>query len=256
MPDADLACRPAEHAATGRARDSVHAHLVLLLGAVVSCGANFCSNESALETCLQGIYSILDNDQFIGLPANKEELDILCKAFNNGMKCVDEYAKSCLSPSRRGYLEQTVAGARITMYHMCDDEEFQKEYLAHAPCYQKIRRELEQCSEELKKVVVFYRSRRVSLNQKEILKRICCAKSEFLTCTERVASKKCDENATTFLRKITESLSGQITSGQCRDVTPTPCKNVSTPSARSRGSYSSKVTAATLGFLGCLVLAT
>uniref|UniRef100_T1IHT2 Uncharacterized protein n=1 Tax=Strigamia maritima TaxID=126957 RepID=T1IHT2_STRMM len=175
---------------------AISTRLVLLLAVVLMpCKANFCSDRSSLDMCYQSIEPLLDNDQLTGLPTTKQDLELMCEAFQSGMKCIDEFAKHCMKPSDQNYLQMTVAGARQMMKHLCDDIQYQNEYLKHVTCYSQLSEEWDLCTLQMKRVVEEYRNKKHQVTEEDVMKNSCCAKYEFLVCTEDVSFKKCSKEA-------------------------------------------------------------
>ncbi|XP_050535800.1 uncharacterized protein LOC126902494 isoform X2 [Daktulosphaira vitifoliae] len=114
-------------------------------GEVLNLENNFpCKNS--LETCLGHVSYIVDNSGLNGIPKSKSDIDVVCKGFKIGMKCLDDYSRQCLTEEQKNLINDHIMGAKYTFKFLCDDIKFQNDYLKYTDCYRVINSDWDECT--------------------------------------------------------------------------------------------------------------
>ncbi|XP_075210982.1 uncharacterized protein LOC142318296 [Lycorma delicatula] len=182
-----------------------------------------CQDRSSLYTCLQQLPPILEQSELKGIPSSKKDVDASCRAFKEGMKCIDDYADACLNRRNRRILEDHVAGARHTFRFLCDDPSFQSEYLRYTSCYRGISANWDFCANRFLSLVGEELARKNASKESRLVE-LCCAKHGFERCVFVAARLKCLKEEALFIKKIAETLSSmRVYSPYCKSVDIAVC---------------------------------
>ncbi|XP_068083748.1 uncharacterized protein [Anabrus simplex] len=185
--------------------------------------AAHCSTKTALDECLKNLPAIFSKMDFMGIPSSKKDLDAACSAFKLGMGCMDDFSQTCLSVRDRRLLDDQVAGARHTFKFLCDDPDFQTEYLKYTTCYRGISRDWESCTNRFTQLVQEEMSRK-NVTEQSRLFQVCCAKHGFVRCIYVASRLKCRKEEALFLNRIAETLSNiRVYAPLCRDIDTVLC---------------------------------
>ncbi|XP_050437510.1 uncharacterized protein LOC126843784 isoform X2 [Adelges cooleyi] len=107
----------------------------------------------SLDTCLKNVSVVLNNTELNGIPKSKTDVDIVCKGFKIGMKCLDDYSKLCLTEDQKKTVSDHIIGAKYTFRFLCDDQKFQKDYLKYTDCYRVINTDWDDCTNRFMSLV-------------------------------------------------------------------------------------------------------
>ncbi|XP_042890521.1 uncharacterized protein LOC122265333 [Penaeus japonicus] len=190
-----------------------------------------CMNKTELDTCLEKVAGYMPKS---GLPADRQQLINMCRAFKGGMKCVDNYTAKCMTANQRTALEEHLKGARATLAFLCDDPVFQKDYLSHGQCIIDVRDDWDKCHNHFK-YLVNRAHVRSNITQAKRDHNICCIRAGFLSCVYGISYFKCGKNEAMFLKKVTETLSySDVHQERCRNVSLRTCSSGRSSSALGR----------------------
>ncbi|XP_047480523.1 uncharacterized protein LOC125033196 [Penaeus chinensis] len=160
-----------------------------------------------------------------GLPADRKQVENMCRAFKGGMRCVDGYTAKCMTVEQRASLEEHLKGARATLAFLCDDPVFQKDYLSHGQCIIDVRDDWDKCHNHFK-YLVNREHIRANVTQAKRDHNICCIRAGFLSCVYGMSYLKCGKSEAVFLKKVTETLSySDVHQEKCRKVSLKTCSS-------------------------------
>ncbi|XP_055338114.1 uncharacterized protein LOC129588111 isoform X2 [Paramacrobiotus metropolitanus] len=180
------------------------------------CLAEHC-HQSELTQCMEHVKPIMQNAT-IGFAANAEQLNTVCKLFNQGMECIDRFVAKCFQESQRILFKENMAGVEEVMKRLCTDGEYRKEYLQHADCFRSVAPQYEECGGAFRTSVGTINQNRATETQDK-LSQMCGALHRFLECAYGLTSQHCGENgksASEFLRTYTEKAVGSLITSTCR----------------------------------------
>ncbi|XP_027842726.2 uncharacterized protein LOC114123821 [Aphis gossypii] len=178
--------------------------------------------KNSLDLCLKNVSILLEHSGQVGIPKSKTDVDIVCKGFKMGMKCLDDFSNLCLSLDEKNMVNDNVIGAKYTFKFLCDDEKFQRDFLKYTDCYQVMNSDWDLCTSTFMSLV----SEEMNSNQSEDAKvlNLCCAKHGFLNCVYTTSKIKCGREEATFIRKIAETLSeNKFVSSACQHIEMRHC---------------------------------
>ncbi|XP_065207234.1 uncharacterized protein LOC135836368 [Planococcus citri] len=183
-----------------------------------------CKARDFLKDCLGQLSPILKHTEH-GIPTSKEDVDVLCKAFKTGMKCVDDYSSSCLSNEQKKSIENNVMGAKYTFKFLCDDARFQTEYLKYTTCLRGIKDNWNACANQFVALVKEEFARK-NVSKASRLLEICCARHGFINCVLVTTRLKCRKEETLFITRIADTLSNTRVYGpHCKSINVTLCSS-------------------------------
>ncbi|CAL8121690.1 unnamed protein product [Orchesella dallaii] len=133
-----------------------------------------------------------------GIPSTPEAVDRACRIYDDGMSCVDSWAKKCLPEREWAKLRHSIMGAHEMYSFLCKDPKFRIDFLKHKGCYKKLSPHWDDCSRH------FIEGMRRNLRNNYTA--FCCIRLEFLTCVSKASSLLCTFEATKFVMKMAETL--------------------------------------------------
>lgn len=116
-----------------------------------------CAPE-AMSRCTDPLKVVTDNKD-LGFATSIEELQEMCPKLMEGLRCIDEFTMKCLDREHRAYFNTLYAGTTQVIIDLCQEGEYQRDYLRHAPCMRHVQNGYEKCAAE-------YQVRIKSLNEK------------------------------------------------------------------------------------------
>ncbi|XP_067629970.1 uncharacterized protein [Eurosta solidaginis] len=161
--------------------------------------------------------------------AKKDELDKLCNELRKGVRCIQSYTRRCMPLQQRNQFNKLYHGTNQFIRDLCNEGDFQDEYLKHAPCSEMAKKEFEVCANRYKETMVFLKPNKNqethennTLNQN--IKTICCSINELVDCSEDAARKICGPEAAKFTRVLVDKYASSLTKLYCEDFTRHPEK--------------------------------
>ncbi|KAL7645146.1 UNVERIFIED_CONTAM: hypothetical protein RMT77_003524 [Armadillidium vulgare] len=175
-----------------------------------------------LDLCFDRINHLMPEK---GLPYTKSKIDNYCISFKSGMNCVHNYTSKCLTPEKQFEVRTKIKSQTAFMDFLCNDSLFQKDYLSHSKCFEKITKDWVGCSDSLSDLAA-YQYRNGDIPPHQNLENTCCLREIFYQCVYKISRKKCDKEASLLLRKIMLTLLYSDTpEGQCRNYTFKTCSS-------------------------------
>uniref|UniRef100_A0A0A1WQY9 Uncharacterized protein C9orf117 n=1 Tax=Zeugodacus cucurbitae TaxID=28588 RepID=A0A0A1WQY9_ZEUCU len=159
--------------------------------------------------------------------AKKDELLKLCNELKKGVRCIQSYTRRCMPLQQRNQFNKLYHGTNQFIRDLCNEGEFQDEYLKHAHCSEIAKKEFEGCANRYKETMVFLKPNKNQENHENItlnenIKTICCSINELVDCSEDAARKICGHDAAKFTRELVDKYANSLTKIYCEDFTRHP----------------------------------
>lgn len=198
-----------------------------------------CNNNDIAE-CVELLEVLTNKD--LGFAATVDELNKMCPVLLNGLQCIDNYTRRCLTQKHRDYFNKLYAGTIRVIKDLCNTRgRYQEEYIRHAPCMRQVNPKYNVCS-------VTYHQKTVSLNHMQDASAslsedeknrnviiLCCSFQEYLQCSERVVFETCGNETALFTKEFLDRMAGPIVQFKCTKYAPGSrvCETASSPAAPS-----------------------
>ncbi|XP_064110554.1 uncharacterized protein LOC135218277 isoform X1 [Macrobrachium nipponense] len=179
-----------------------------------------CDNNDIAE-CV-GLLEVLTNKD-LGFAASVDELNNMCPVLLNGLQCIDNYTRRCLSLKHREYFNKLYAGTIRVIKDLCNTKgKYQLEYIRHAPCMRQVNPKYNGCSEAYHKKTADLNQINdavVQLSDEEKNKNVitlCCSFQEYLQCSEQVVFETCGNETALFTKEFLDRMAGPIVQDLCQ----------------------------------------
>ncbi|XP_066905216.1 uncharacterized protein [Halyomorpha halys] len=155
----------------------------------------------------------------IHFATKKEDLDTLCPHLHSGLRCIDNYTRTCLKPAQRSHFNRLYIGTSAVIQDICQPGHYQEEFLRHAPCMNKLTSDYEVC-------VTKYQQQLQNLSQNhdakaheasEGVKKICWYLFDFLRCSKSIVKRTCGEETAVFAAGFLDKMSGSLIRIHCSE---------------------------------------
>ncbi|XP_064110556.1 uncharacterized protein LOC135218277 isoform X3 [Macrobrachium nipponense] len=183
-----------------------------------------CDNNDIAE-CV-GLLEVLTNKD-LGFAASVDELNNMCPVLLNGLQCIDNYTRRCLSLKHREYFNKLYAGTIRVIKDLCNTKgKYQLEYIRHAPCMRQVNPKYNGCSEAYHKKTADLNQINdavVQLSDEEKNKNVitlCCSFQEYLQCSEQVVFETCGNETALFTKEFLDRMAGPIVQFKCLNYAP------------------------------------
>ncbi|XP_017054330.1 uncharacterized protein LOC108096896 [Drosophila ficusphila] len=225
--------------------------ILLILSAMLlfSLGNSKECDQEEFTKCAEPLDMLHLTSNFSIGPARKEDLDKLCHELRKGVRCIQSYTRRCMDLQHRNHFNKLYHGTNQFIRDLCNDGEFQEEFLKYAYCSGMAKKELEVCNNHYKETMVFLKSSQNQENSEngtlnENIKTICCSMNEFADCSETAARKICGYEASKFTRKLYDKNFHSLTQIYCGNFTRNPgiCRD-------GEGNSSNRVDRSSFGLL-------
>ncbi|KAG8201365.1 hypothetical protein JTE90_016841 [Oedothorax gibbosus] len=188
------------------------AGILLLLQILIAIGSGESCSAEELERCLVVLQSAAKSDD-LALATTRHELHTVCRKLQRGVKCIDEHSSRCFNSAELNVFDSVVNGSRHVIEGICVEEAIQEEYLRHAPCFKNISTDLKKCAAKYRKVAII--SQELKEEKDPALKSFCCALRDFILCKNEHALRDCGPDASLFLQKHVDKMSGSLINEHC-----------------------------------------
>ncbi|XP_065569017.1 uncharacterized protein LOC136032659 [Artemia franciscana] len=179
-------------------------------------------SKTSLDDCLSPLYPLMEDPLVKGIPQSKIAVEKSCTAFKKGMTCVDA-ATECMTKRQRQSLQKQVEGARNTFAFLCDDADFQRDFLQHQSCYRAISNYWQKCANRFQDFITEDQEH-MELTAEEHEIGQCCAKMGFLNCVYDKVRFLCRTDSNLFVMKVAQTLANfQVHSDSCVNITEATC---------------------------------
>lgn len=194
------------------------AALALVAGLFIVVGAQRSSScqQDALKRCTDPL-KVLTNNRDLGFATTKNELDTMCPKLIDGLRCIDNFTGRCLDAQHREFFHMLYAGTKQVIVDLCQDEDYQADYLSHAPCMRDVQSGYEQCAIEYQSHIADQQAP-TSSDQNDAVEhsnRLCCSFQNYMKCSQAVVKATCGHQTATFTRGFLDTMAGPLIQGYC-----------------------------------------
>jgi len=173
--------------------------------------------------CIAPFKVIAENKTLaLGFATNMTGLKHICSKLLEGLQCIEDYKKDCLSDDAAYFFNTMYGGYTRLIQDICREGAFQSAFLEHAPCISTVEQEYKQCKdtyEDKMKNPGDYQE-----TEDEILRPICCGHVAYFTCIETVSDRACGSEAATFTKEVLDRIPSPFAKGQlCQDYQTALC---------------------------------
>ncbi|XP_066996062.2 uncharacterized protein [Anabrus simplex] len=163
---------------------------------------------------------ITDENKEIRFVTNKEELDRMCPHLNHGLICVSQYTQRCMKQEEQDQFHRLYSGTRKVIEDVCEEGQYQQEYLRHAPCVQKVRSDDENCAAKYQRELLDINQETPSnvSSQSESNKnvqKVCCSLQTYLECSERAVLTMCGPETAAFTKGLLDTMASSLIQTHC-----------------------------------------
>ncbi|EAL40344.3 AGAP010534-PA, partial [Anopheles gambiae str. PEST] len=202
--------------------------------------AENCGQEE-LAKCARP-FQVIQSTTDLSIATKKEDLDKICPDLNNGLQCIRSYTRRCMTLEQRNRFNKLYNGTHQFVRDLCREGDYQREFLSHAPCLQKVRPDYEVCgrryhhtSREHQHERRHRNHRTASRTDEDDVRTVCCSFMEYLDCSESAARNTCGHDTASFTRGFLDKMSSTLIKMYCEDY----YKSNKCPSMYSSSSSSS-----------------
>lgn len=140
----------------------------------------------------------------IRFATSDEELNENCPYLHDGLRCIDNYTRSCLEPAKRSAFYRSYTGSAMVLQEICAPGPYREEFLRLAPCMNNATEEYFACAKPYQKALQRFSS------TKEIPAEMCGELKRYVSCSESVMRQTCGNEAAIFtagfLHRMTENI--------------------------------------------------
>lgn len=188
---------------------------------VVACSP---CGQDMLSRCSQPL-KVFSENKDLTFAAKKEELDLICPDLNEGLSCIDEYTRSCMSPHQRSHFNRLYAGSSMVIQEICQEGPYQEEFLRHAPCMKEVKEDYEICAREYEQKI---HSMQAIGNQNtsspedgnDQVRKLCCSFQEYLRCSHAIVMGTCGEETAQFTKAFLDRMASSLIQIHCEKYPP------------------------------------
>ncbi|ETN62434.1 hypothetical protein AND_005902 [Anopheles darlingi] len=225
---------------TSATKARLQANATFLSGRAENCG------QEELAKCVRP-FQVIQSASDLSIATKREDLDRVCPDLNHGLQCIRSYTRRCMNLEQRNHFNQLYNGTHQFVRDLCREGEYQKEFLAHAPCLQLVRPDYEVCGraasgtsppphhqhhhdhehhqqqqqQQLQQEQNVRRHRRnhhtASRTEEDDVQKVCCSFLEYLDCSEAAAKKTCGWETAKFTRGFLDKMSSTLIKMYCED---------------------------------------
>lgn len=197
--------------------------LIILVSVVHISSAGECGEEM-LTKCRYPL-RVLTNNQEFSFATKKEDLDALCPDINEGLRCIDNYTRTCMDPRQRGHFYRLYSGTSLVIQEICEEGSYQDEFLKHAPCLRAVKSDHEHCGmtyqTKINEITSYANgTRRKDIDSENVVKSLCCSFRSYLKCSEDVVLDKCGEETAAFTSDFLYRMSSSLLEIHCDKYSP------------------------------------
>lgn len=183
-----------------------------------------CNNNDIAE-CVELLEVLTNKD--LGFAATVDELNKMCPVLLDGLQCIDNYTRRCLTQKHRDYFNKLYAGTIRVIKDLCNTRgRYQEEYIRHAPCMRQVNPKYNVCSVTYHRKTVALNDMQdasVTLSEDEKNRNViilCCSFQEYLQCSERVVFETCGNETALFTKEFLDRMAGPIVQFKCTKYAP------------------------------------
>ncbi|ODM98884.1 hypothetical protein Ocin01_07796 [Orchesella cincta] len=119
-------------------------------GALVP-GPETCSDEQ-LKKCADSAEPLYKDPELV-VPDNSKSVNKVCSLWNELTSCIKSYTSRCMTRQQKSEFDRAFKDPIVSMSTLCQDQDYRKEYLHHAPCVKKISTQGTYCGNQYRYLI-------------------------------------------------------------------------------------------------------
>ncbi|XP_018562449.1 uncharacterized protein LOC108904399 [Anoplophora glabripennis] len=157
----------------------------ILVLPMTSHGRMECSKRE-YDKCIR-IADPLVKEPHLVFPDNLDDIDQVCRTWNQFVDCLKTYTDACFTPQQRKQFNRAVESPIESVHQMCMQPSYQREYLQHASCIKNTIIQRSHCGLQYNLLVD-------QVDQGDITSKstLCCSHDRFKQCIQRETRRICD----------------------------------------------------------------
>ncbi|GIX68466.1 uncharacterized protein CDAR_500411 [Caerostris darwini] len=164
------------------------------------------------EECLDALSAITQTED-LALAATREELNLVCRKLQHGVRCIDDHSFRCFTAGQKRIFNSVVSESRHVINDLCVPGKLQEDYLRYAPCLKNVSTDDRKCALQYKRLASSYEDSGRDVNDK--LKIHCCVFTEFVQCQHEHLLRDCGTAAEQFFQRHMDRMSGSLINEHC-----------------------------------------
>ncbi|XP_068250961.1 uncharacterized protein [Palaemon carinicauda] len=192
-----------------------------------------------LNKCVK-IAEPLVRDPKYNFPIDIQDIREVCRMWETFLECVYAYANTFMASPQKRDFNKTLHSSIEGIQQLCsEDPEYQKLYMAYAPCMKRVSMEPSHCGNQYRHLTDLVQIRSISDGQ------LCCGHRKFRECVLETTAEECDgggillgagRSPSQFMKKMLDQTMGFMLQ-KCRDFVPNPrdCPNTTLAGVVSAG---------------------
>ncbi|XP_054721894.1 uncharacterized protein LOC129231563 [Uloborus diversus] len=174
-----------------------------------------CTNQE-FERCLKALNAIAQTED-LALAETREELNLVCKKLQHGVRCIDDHTYRCFTAGQRRVFNSVVSESRHVINDLCVPGKLQEDYLRYAPCLKNVSTDVRKCALQYRRLASNHEDQlpdqENDVNTK--LKMHCCIFTEFVQCQHEHLLRDCGTQAEEFFQRHMDRMSGSLLNEHC-----------------------------------------
>ncbi|CAL4096146.1 unnamed protein product [Meganyctiphanes norvegica] len=155
-------------------------------------------NAEALERCIRMADPLVQNSEYI-FPLTTQDIRDVCKMWDGFVTCIRNYTSTYLTSAQQANFEAAIDPSLQSIMLLCrEDPNYQKAYLAFAPCMKRIAMDSQYCGNHYHYLADIVKGQGIKDTQ------MCCANHKFRECFLG-KSHECDQEVGSVLGQNTAS---------------------------------------------------
>ncbi|XP_035216461.1 uncharacterized protein LOC118189877 [Stegodyphus dumicola] len=168
------------------------------------------------EECLRALNAVAQTEE-LALAVTREELDIVCRKLQHGVRCIDDHSYRCFSVVQRRIFNSVVSESRHVINDLCVPGKLQEDYLRYAPCLKNVSIDIRKCAYQYKRLKNNHGDQFTdqAKDVNDRLKMHCCVFTEFVECQHKHLLRDCGIQAEQFFQRHMDRMSGSLINEHC-----------------------------------------
>lgn len=147
----------------------------------------------------------------------KDDLKQLCQDLHKGLRCIDNFTRTCLEPQQVSHFNHIYSGTSMVFHEICTEGPLQDEFLRHAPCMNRVRDDLKICETQYQDEINLIKKDKEAENKEENLEKLCCSLKQYLRCSRDMVKKSCGEESANFSSGFSEKMTNALIVEHCKE---------------------------------------
>ncbi|KAK4878282.1 hypothetical protein RN001_010788 [Aquatica leii] len=143
-------------------------------------------SKSEYERCVKIADPLIKEVRLI-FPDNMQDIDLVCRTWNNFVDCLKKYTERCFTDQQRQQFNKAIENPIQSVHQMCTQPNYQKEYLQYAPCMKSTVVDNARCGPQYSFLVD-------QVDQGDVISKatLCCSHDRFKQCVLKETRDICD----------------------------------------------------------------